>query len=136
MRERLSKRSALGDALGMARFLVLATGLLLASCGGGAIATCDGSRSLVITDPVEGQTLDGARYTFVIETCGFARDEQVVLRILDPVPADYAFATLTTADQTVALDVPVLPGPLRFEATSRDGSVRSATLGVMGAPPE
>ena len=120
--------------------LCIAAALALASgsgCGGGpSTAECTGARTLTIVDPAEGQTLDSTRYTFVIRTCGFTRDEQVVLRILDPVPADYAFATLTSDDETVSLDVPVLPGSLRFEAASRDGSVRSRAVSVSGAPPE
>lgn len=116
--------------------LVVALACLMGCGGGPSTAECTGARALTILDPAEGQTLDSTRYTFVIRTCGFTRDEQVVLRILDPVPADYAFATLASDDETVSLDVPVLPGSLRFEAASRDGSVRSSAVSVSGAPPE
>lgn len=122
----LSRRPLL--PLALAALLALAP----AGCGGGGGggACTEGLASLEILDPVDDQAITADSYAIVVQTCGIAEDEMIVLRLLQPFETDYAFVTVPTPDARVTADVPLLPGTMEFVAATRDGSIQSASVTI------
>lgn len=110
---------------------------LLPACGGGggSVAPCTaGAPSLEILEPMTGEVVTDDSIDVLIQTCGVAEDEQIVLRLLQPAVTDYAFVTVPELDAVVTVNVPILPGTMELQAATRDLSVTSASVEITGNP--
>lgn len=116
---------------------------LLAGCGAGADGDPCGASgaALEIVDPREGQTVTsaddvepggGIEYDVRVATCGLTVDDQVVLRVLEPVDSDYGFATGELPELTFR--APLLPGRMVFVACTTDGAVTSGPVAIEVSP--
>lgn len=107
---------------------LLALPALLASCGSSAICG-EGEVSLRILEPETGDTVRGDNVLVSIEACGLEPGENVRLLLLAPVEADYGFLPYEGRPE-LGIEVPTLPGEMRFVATDMEDDIRSQEVTV------
>ena len=73
---------------------------------------CTG-RSLRIIEPNDGETVPAGEVNIVVEVCDFEQDEEIRLRLTEPVEVDYGFILVDDPDlRLYGLEVPTLPGTM------------------------
>lgn len=102
--------------------------VLVGTSACGDTATCP-ERSLRFLAPDEGAMIVGDEVTLTLEACQFEHDEVVEIQLLEPVESNYGFITIFE-EEVVSIDVPTLPGTMRFVAFDEDGTTRSAELTI------
>ncbi len=79
---------------------------------------------------MNGDAIEGVAVDVTILACGFERDEEVILYLLDPVETAYSFLRVEDSDE-LTVTVATLPGEMRLQAGAREeDAIRSQVVAL------